>query len=130
MKHQFFIALFFALTGVSMHAQTTSSQTAESIMRVNTTKNTLAEMRQQIDSIDSLLIDLLARRLQVCQAIGEYKKRYGIAVVQKDRYHEILEKRSRQGASKGLAPIFVKSIMNLIHDESVAQQEKLKREGK
>lgn len=120
-KISYCMGLLLMLTCVSMHAQTTGGQAAETVP-----KDSLAEMRQQIDSIDSQLIDLLARRLQVCQAVGEYKKRRGMAVVQKDRYHEILEKRSCLGASKGLDPSFVKNIMNLIHDESVARQEKLK----
>lgn len=130
MKHLISTILLLALPSVTMQAQTISS-----LMEGNTTHTTaiddsLKVMRQQIDSIDSQLIDLLARRMQVCLAVGEYKKRKGIAVIQTNRYHEILEKRSLQGADKGLNPAFVKSIMNLIHDESVLLQDELLHNSK
>lgn len=126
MKLQFCCLLLSAHSFVPSHAQTVGSQTAERTMQT-ASEDSLVEMRQQIDSIDTQLIDLLARRMQVCLAVGEYKKRHSIAVVQKDRYNEILEKRSSQGVDKGLDSTFVKNIMNLIHDESVSRQTELLR---
>ncbi len=125
MKLQTISVLLFALSCVTVQAQTISSPMEGNTKHTTAIDDSLTEMRQQIDSIDSQLIDLLARRMQVCLAVGEYKKRNGISVVQKNRYHEILEKRSRQGVDKGLDPTYVKNIMNLIHDESVLRQEKL-----
>ncbi len=89
----------------------------------------LSALRQQIDSLDSTLIEILAKRMQVCLAVGEYKKAHGVAVVQTDRYREIVAKRSRQGADRGLDSGFVGKLMDLIHDESVRQQEALQQQG-
>lgn len=89
----------------------------------------LGALRKQIDSLDSTLIEILAKRMQVCLAVGEYKKAHGVAVVQTGRYREIVAKRSRQGADKGLDCGFVGKLMDLIHDESVRQQEALNSEA-
>ena len=85
----------------------------------------LTDLRRQIDSLDNKLIEVLAKRMEVCREVGQYKKQKGMAVVQSDRFNEILEKRSRQGADSGLDSNFVKQMMTLIHDESVRQQNEL-----
>ncbi len=127
MKKIFGFIMLSALAYASLLAQTACNKTTDEPMKTTSTDDSLKEMRQQIDTIDSQLIDLLAQRMKVCRQVGEYKKRNDITVIQSDRYHEILVKRSQQGASKGLDTTFVKNIMNLIHDESVRQQEELQR---
>ncbi len=122
LKPHFCIILLVALASAPLRAQTASSQAP-----ATAAVDSLKDMRQQIDTLDHQLIDLLARRMRVCLDVAEYKKRHGMPVVQKGRYHEILEKRSAQGMSKGLDGTFVKNMMNLIHDESVRLQEELLR---
>ncbi len=85
--------------------------------------DTLSTLRNQIDEIDSQLVDLLAKRMRISCEIGQYKKFHGLNIVQSNRFNEILEKRCAQGNSLGMDSACVKSIFEAIHEESVNQQE-------
>jgi chorismate mutase len=89
--------------------------------KVQTTENIRA-LRKQIDEIDNQLIDTLAKRMRISREIGQYKKEHGMTVVQTSRYNEIMEKRGAQGALLGIGQDCVRSIFELIHEESVKQQ--------
>ncbi|MDR2776119.1 MAG: bifunctional 3-deoxy-7-phosphoheptulonate synthase/chorismate mutase type II [Tannerella sp.] len=88
---------------------------------MQTTEN-LTELRHQIDSIDEGLLELLAKRMRISREIGIYKKEHNMPVLQTPRYGEILENRTRMGASMELNVDFVKKILTEIHEESVRQQ--------
>ncbi len=94
------------------------------VARDNTAAATdsLKQLRQQIDTIDNELMELLSRRMRVCREIGQYKKDNGIQVLQTGRYNEILDKRGVQGSLTGMGEQFVKQIFEHIHEESVRQQ--------
>lgn len=79
-------------------------------------------LRKQIDELDNQLMDLLTKRMRVCREIGQYKKEHNMTVLQTSRYNEILEKRAAQGTLCGMAPSFVKSVFEQVHEESVRQQ--------
>lgn len=82
----------------------------------------LADLRMRIDEIDDSLLELLARRMEVSRAIGEYKRRNNVSVVQPERYSELLRRRAADAGRIGLDPAFVSSILQTIHEESVRQQ--------
>lgn len=82
----------------------------------------IGDYRRTIDALDSELLDLLARRLEAVRAIGALKQRAGMAVVQPDRYRDIIESRAVEGASLGLDSGFVRAIMETVHEEAVRQQ--------
>jgi len=82
----------------------------------------ISQLRHQIDELDNQLMDLLAKRMRVCREIGQYKKEHNMTVLQTNRYNEILSKRGAQGALCGMAPEFVASVFEHIHEESVRQQ--------
>lgn len=86
-----------------------------------TTEN-LSQLRNQIDSIDEQLLELLAKRMRISREIGVYKKEHNMLVLQSPRYSEILEKRASMGQSMDLSTEFVKEILKEIHEESVRQQ--------
>ena len=79
-------------------------------------------MRKQIDELDNQLMELLAKRMKVCREIGEYKKEHNMTVLQTSRYNEILNKRGAQGSLWGMAPNFIKTVFEAVHEESVRQQ--------
>ena len=79
-------------------------------------------MRKQIDELDNQLMELLAKRMKVCREIGEYKKEHNMTVLQTSRYNEILIKRGAQGSLWGMAPDFIKTVFEAVHEESVRQQ--------
>ncbi|MDO6390134.1 bifunctional 3-deoxy-7-phosphoheptulonate synthase/chorismate mutase type II [Pontibacter sp. BT731] len=82
----------------------------------------LSNMRSSIDYIDEQLIDLLSYRMQVAAEIGQYKKQHGMAVVQEERWAELLTKNVSQAAGRNLDGEFVTQLFNSIHRESVNRQ--------
>lgn len=82
----------------------------------------LNKLRSNIDSIDNQLIHLLANRMNVSRAIGEYKKLHQIQIVQSKRYDELLNRLCEQGIEVGLTAQFITDIMDIIHKESIKQQ--------
>ncbi len=86
------------------------------------TTESIQQLRKQIDDVDNQLMELLARRMEVCREIGHYKKEHNMTVLQTSRYNEILEKRGVQGSLTGMSPEFVAKVFENIHEESVRQQ--------
>lgn len=82
----------------------------------------LTALRQQIDETDDELWALLSRRLSIARQIGDYKRRYGLPVLQQARYEEILQRRMAWAAEHGIQPDAAKQIMDIIHEQSVLQQ--------
>lgn len=87
-----------------------------------TSTENLDLLRAKIDRIDDELIELLAKRMAVAREIGRYKKENRMSVVQADRYNDLMERRITDATHLDLTPDFVRSILSLIHEESVRQQ--------
>lgn len=86
-------------------------------------KNSIIEnYRDQIDSIDYQMLELLAQRMEVVRKIGVYKKEHKITIFQLRRWIEILQTRGDFAKKTNLSPDFVKQVMRLIHKESIRQQ--------
>ena len=86
----------------------------------------LRDFRMHIDSIDSRVVELLAERMDVAREIGEYKLKHDMAIVQHDRYNEMLLAVENRAAMMGLEKEFIHQIFRTIHEESVRQQMQLK----
>ena len=82
----------------------------------------LEVLRRQIDGIDSELLDVLARRMQVAREIGRYKKESSMPVVQAGRYNDVLRSRIDAGVELGMSAGFMRTFLLALHDESVRQQ--------
>ena len=88
--------------------------------------NYISEYRLHIDTLDSRIIELLAERMEVAREIGEYKLQHGMAVVQHDRYNEMLSAMESRAETMGLTKSFIHQIFSTIHEESVRQQMQVK----
>jgi chorismate mutase len=84
--------------------------------------NQLEELRNQIDSIDFQLIELVASRMNVSERMGEYKYKNNVTVLQMERWLEILRNRTEHGTLLNLEPSFIERIMTLLHQESIRIQ--------
>ena len=82
----------------------------------------LAGLRGEIDDIDSELLQLLARRMEVSAQIGEYKKRNNVTVVQMDRWKKILADHVDAGEEMGLSPELINKVFEAIHQASIERQ--------
>jgi len=85
----------------------------------------LAGLRGEIDDIDSELIQLLARRMEVSAQIGEYKKQNNVTVVQMDRWKKILADHVAVGGDLGLPPELITAVFDAIHQASIEQQSRI-----
>ena len=85
----------------------------------------LKHLRQQIDIIDDDLLKLLGERMKVAEEIGMVKKEKGITILQTNRWEEIIEKASAQGALEGLSEKFMVRYLNAVHQESIDHQNEI-----
>ena len=91
----------------------------------STYRDSLENLRAQINVVDGQLIDLLAKRMKVADQIGELKKEQNVAVLQSKRWNEILGNMILEGQEKGLSEEFVLRMFKAIHQESINHQEKI-----
>lgn len=85
----------------------------------------LNKYRTKIDEYDVKLLDLLSERMKMAVKIGQLKKDKNVAVLQNNRWNEILQKMIIAGAEKGLSEEFIEKMFKAIHQESILQQEKV-----
>lgn len=85
----------------------------------------LNKYRTKIDEYDVKLLDLLSERMKMAVKIGQLKKVKNVAVLQNNRWNEILQKMIIAGAEKGLSEEFIEKMFKAIHQESILQQEKV-----
>jgi chorismate mutase len=85
----------------------------------------LANLRAKIDVVDNQIIELLGKRMQVADGIGQLKKKKNVAVLQSKRWNEILGKMVLEGEQKGLSEEFILKLFKAIHQESINHQEKI-----
>jgi 3-deoxy-7-phosphoheptulonate synthase len=89
----------------------------------------LGELRQQIDVFDDHLIDLIERRMEVAEKIGQYKKDNNITILQSARWDEIVKRVMVKGLAKGLSKEMTDTIFKAIHQESINHQMKIMNNG-
>ena len=88
-------------------------------------RESLGNLRAQINVVDDQLIELLGKRMEVADQIGALKKEKNVAVLQSRRWNEILGNMVLEGTSKGLSEEFVLKMFKAIHQESINHQEKI-----
>lgn len=92
------------------------------LRRTPASNDVLGDFRLHIDTIDSRIIELLAERMDVARQIGEYKRQHAMAVVQHDRYNELLLAAEAKAETMSISKEFINQIFSAIHEESVRQQ--------
>ena len=83
----------------------------------------LRDIRNRIDEIDTALVDLLVKRMEITKEVADYKRKNGIPVLDRERELAVLEKRSQQ-AGDVYGP-YIREIYEKIFEQSRAHQEKL-----
>ena len=97
------------------------------VIRTSTTDNQdfvdhLTELRKTIDTIDDEIVEKLAKRMEVAEKIGQYKKDNNVTILQVSRWEEIINKRIKMGDDMGLSEEFMKQLLQIIHKESIRKQ--------
>jgi chorismate mutase len=93
-------------------------------------QNKLETLRTEIDKLDGELLQILAKRLDIIDEIGEYKKEHDITILQMKRWAGIIEDRMAIGTNLGLEENFLKQLLQLIHEESILRQTEIFNQDK
>lgn len=86
---------------------------------------TLQSLRSRIDAIDLQILETLSTRMDIVKQIGVYKRVNALAIVQADRWSEILPARVCQGTSLQLSERLVRGLFEVLHDEAIDLQASL-----
>lgn len=82
----------------------------------------LKVLRDEIDDIDSQLVNLLTKRLAVTTKVGELKSTEGMPIFAPEREAELISKRRQQAEKSGLSGDLIEDILRrLIRDSYVSQ---------
>ena len=90
--------------------------------KVDRDETVLQNYRKEIDVIDDELLNLIAKRMSISEKIGEFKKEHKVAVLQMDRWKQVLEHHINKGVNLGLNEDSVKEIFEIIHKDSIDKQ--------
>jgi chorismate mutase len=82
----------------------------------------LEYLRQLMDSLDSEIIDLLAKRMELSERVAEVKKAANMTVYQPERWREIVDTLSTQADGVQLSREFIVGLYEKIHHESIRKQ--------
>lgn len=79
----------------------------------------LQTYRDQIDTIDSEMIYLLSRRVEIVKQIWLLKKDMWIQPLQPARWQQVLDNLKSDAKEQGVNENFIEDIWNRIHKESL-----------
>ncbi len=89
----------------------------------------MGKLREDVDELDSKMLDMLAQRMQIVREMGRLKSEQHVSTLQPQRWQEIVEDRVGKGALLELSGDFVLQMMQSIHEEAIRQQEADRVEG-
>ena len=89
-------------------------------------KQMIEKLRTEIDKIDEQIIRLLSDRMEKVKKIGEIKNKIGKSKLDINRFNKLLKKRIELGKRYELTKDLITKIWNLIHDEALIIEEKIK----
>lgn len=79
-------------------------------------------LRNRIDAIDTELLETLSARVDIVKKIGQYKKDHNVTALQINRWTKLMDDRVNIGKKLELNEKFVKTLFQLIHEDSVRMQ--------
>jgi chorismate mutase-like protein len=80
--------------------------------------NELSELRNEIDEIDRGIVELLARRLEICERVAEVKSRSAATIIQPERVRQVLTTRRQWAIDKGVDADFAEQIFRTLLAET------------
>lgn len=88
----------------------------------STATSGLEDLRREIDKLDDLALETIAKRMELVHEIGRFKRENDITILQVGRLREMLKRNIRNGQALGLSEKFVNQMLSLVHSESIRQQ--------
>jgi chorismate mutase / prephenate dehydrogenase len=89
----------------------------------------IEQLREQIDALNTELLDLLARRLDISVEIGAIKQEAGLPLYSEDRERDLLLRFRTAAIERDIDPDYVEELMTVVLVHSRAAQRKTNRES-
>ncbi|MFQ5678551.1 MAG: chorismate mutase [Gemmatimonadota bacterium] len=89
----------------------------------------LEALREEIDRIDTELLEALALRMRSVERIARWKRARNVTSLQLGRWDALLADRMRKALDLRLRPEYVRKIYDVIHQESIRRQSQLMNDG-
>lgn len=90
----------------------------------------LEQYREQIDSIDYQLLELLQKRMKIVEDIGDYKVKNNVSIFQLKRWLDITATRKDFSHLIGLDQKFTERLLHMVHRESIRLQSEIMNKNK
>ena len=90
-------------------------------------KKELFKYRNQIDILDSQIIDLLNDRKNIVEEIGHFKNKNKLTIFQIERWFDILKNRKENAKNLGIDEQMIAELFELVHKYSILTQTKIMR---
>ncbi len=88
----------------------------------------LMGLREQIDSLDREILQLLSARMNVAEKIGRIKSENDVRILQAVRWEDIVDRAIASSHTLGLSENFLHTILDAIHIESIDRQNRVMKE--
>lgn len=85
----------------------------------------LSPYREQIDQLNHILVDLLAKRMEICRGVARVKCANNIAMMQPQRVTSTLDQMKLLAPSRQLRPEYLAEIFNIIIEETCEEERRL-----
>lgn len=85
--------------------------------------NELKKLRDEIDTLDWEFIEVVAKRFQVVQKVGELKQRHSLEVFHADRWDTMKERNKAMAEENHISEALINDLFEVIHKHSMALQE-------
>ena len=83
----------------------------------------LDQLRNEIDEIDTQLVELLAKRRRVTTKVGELKSKVGMPIYAPEREAKLLSMRRQQAMEAGVSPELIEDILRRLMSDSYISQD-------
>ena len=93
------------------------------------TNEELAQLRSELDQLDTQIVDVLRKRMRIVEDIANIKEREGMSIFHMKRWMKLVGEHS-DGSEAGLSDAFLKELFSTIHKYSVELQTSLIKKTK
>ena len=85
--------------------------------------NDIQQLRRRIDEVDDQILAALIERIKICKAIGDVKKKQGLAIKDPDRENQVFKRIKEKSAQFTLDPVQIEAVYREIVNMCSAVQE-------
>jgi chorismate mutase-like protein len=78
----------------------------------------MEQCRERLDELDTMLVEVIAERMQICTEIARIKRKGQIPMMQPDRLAHVRAKSIEEGRMRGLDEGFVHRLIDVVVQES------------